>query len=172
MRGRSWPGFWSSLFVIMMRSGRQSSDAYAPVPTSWCNAEAAGESGAIGCMTGSSKCGEPAQARDAGGDRMETKQSRERAGPRRLPVVRLGGVAYFVDLRLREFRTVARPGELIEFIAFDSKEGRRMSSQCAALECMTCGQQVVVRQGRAGQQVACVRCRGHMRNRPAGFLVA
>lgn len=42
-----------------------------------------------------------------------------------LPKIRYQGKAYFVDYRLREFRTVDPP---IEFIPFDSELGREIDA--------------------------------------------
>ncbi len=44
----------------------------------------------------------------------------------RLPIIEYKGKEYFVDMRLREFRSNVRPFEPIEFIPFDSKKGRIM----------------------------------------------
>lgn len=45
---------------------------------------------------------------------------------RALPRIRYGDCEYFVDERLREFRSVSYPPEAIEFVPFDSMKGRRM----------------------------------------------
>lgn len=44
----------------------------------------------------------------------------------RLPIIEYKGKKYFVDARLREFRTNSKPFDPIEFIPFDSKKGRIM----------------------------------------------
>ena len=46
--------------------------------------------------------------------------------PRALPRVRYGNREYFVDERLREFRSVSYPPESIEFVPFDSPKGRKI----------------------------------------------
>ena len=50
---------------------------------------------------------------------MRQTTQREPAGPRWLPIVRSDGDAYFVDNRLRQFRTVTPPLRHIEFIDFE-----------------------------------------------------
>ena len=42
---------------------------------------------------------------------------------RRLPTVKYKGKKYFIDRRLREFRTVDLP---LEFVPFDSELGRKI----------------------------------------------
>jgi len=42
---------------------------------------------------------------------------------RRLPIVKFKGRKYFIDWRLREFRTVKPP---LEFVPFDSDLGREI----------------------------------------------
>jgi hypothetical protein len=44
----------------------------------------------------------------------------------RLPTIKYKGKEYFVDIRLREFRSNAKPFEPIEFVPFDSKEGQKI----------------------------------------------
>ena len=43
--------------------------------------------------------------------------------PRRLPILKYKGKRYFIDWRLREFRTVDPP---LEFVPFDSELGREI----------------------------------------------
>ena len=43
--------------------------------------------------------------------------------PRRLPTVKYKGKKYFIDWRLREFRTADSP---LEFVPFDSELGREI----------------------------------------------
>ena len=43
--------------------------------------------------------------------------------PRRLPTVKYNGKKYFIDWRLREFRTVDSP---LEFVPFESELGREI----------------------------------------------
>jgi len=43
--------------------------------------------------------------------------------PRRLPTIRYNGKEYFIDWRLKEFRSVEAP---LEFIPFDSELGREI----------------------------------------------
>ena len=57
-------------------------------------------------------------------------------GPHSLPVARLNGTAYFVDLRLRQFRETMNPGNYVDF---DSVEGRKMCEQAGVVTCLGCG---------------------------------
>lgn len=45
--------------------------------------------------------------------------------PRRLPTITYRGKEYFIDLRLREFRTVNPP---LEFVPFGSELGRKIDN--------------------------------------------
>jgi len=90
--------------------------------------------------------------------------------PRCLPVVRWAGREYFVDVRLREFRTRARPGEGIRFVAFSSPEGRRMLSAIAITTCQRCGS--VVAGPREQARAACPTCGADTRPPPAREVVA
>ena len=45
--------------------------------------------------------------------------------PRRLPTITYRGKKYFIDWRLREFRTVNPP---LEFVPFDSELGRKIDN--------------------------------------------
>jgi hypothetical protein len=45
--------------------------------------------------------------------------------PRQLPTIKYKGKKYFIDWRLREFRTVGPP---LEIVPFDSKLGREIDS--------------------------------------------
>jgi hypothetical protein len=47
----------------------------------------------------------------------------------KLPTIEYKGKEYFVDMRLREFRSNVRPFQPIEFIPFDSKKGQLMLRQ-------------------------------------------
>lgn len=51
--------------------------------------------------------------------------------PRRLPTVRLDGICWFVDARLRQFREVTNPHH---FVDFDSLVGQRMLAAYSQLE--------------------------------------
>lgn len=44
----------------------------------------------------------------------------------RLPTIKYKGVEYFVDVRLREFRSNVKPFEPIEFVPFESEKGKKM----------------------------------------------
>jgi hypothetical protein len=45
---------------------------------------------------------------------------------RQLPRIIYKGKEYFIDERLNEFRSNAKPFELIEFVPFDSRKGKKI----------------------------------------------
>jgi len=57
-------------------------------------------------------------------------------GPRRLPIVQIDGINWFVDVRLRQFREVKNPHN---FVDFDSEAGERMIAGCLRLEGLPLG---------------------------------
>jgi len=77
--------------------------------------------------------------------------------PKRLPMVRLQNVEYFVDFRLREFRDVSNPSN---YIKFDTENGKRMCMECWRLECSQCGQIAVVPRDIKEHEIACIKCGG------------
>ncbi|MCH7720791.1 MAG: hypothetical protein IH988_07350 [Planctomycetes bacterium] len=84
---------------------------------------------------------------------MRTAIDQDRPG---LRTVHLEGDDYFIDLRLREFRTVTPPIRCIEFIGFASEKGRRMLKQCVMLEWGRCGHLAVLPRDLPGRD--CVEC--------------
>ncbi len=96
---------------------------------------------------------------------MKQMQDQGRSGPRQLPTVQQDGNEYFVDVRLRQFRTVTPPVGPIEFIDFDSPRGRRMLNECVMLECPGCRQAVVVSKYSSERDVECTKC-GHGISQP------
>ena len=50
---------------------------------------------------------------------MDQPSQQGKTGPRRLPILYADGEHYFIDQRLRQFRTVTPPIKTIEFIAFE-----------------------------------------------------
>ena len=87
---------------------------------------------------------------------MKQATDQERSGPRRLPTLRMGSKTYYIDLRLRQFRTAARPHELIDFIEVESRRGRRLLDECVVLECQRCGRPAVV--SRKPDDAECLQC--------------
>lgn len=79
------------------------------------------------------------------------------SGPRWLPRVRLHGVEYFVDERLREFRDVTDPHRAI---GFGSERGRMMLKEFFVVECQECGLEVGIAIDTREHTVECARC-GH-----------
>ena len=75
--------------------------------------------------------------------------------PKRLPMVRLQDVEYFVDFRLRQFREVTNPHNYIDF---DTEKGRQMCMGCWRLECSECGQTAVVPRDIKENEIKCIKC--------------
>ena len=98
----------------------------------------------------------PSRVGKPGGVQMKEEIEYEGSGPRWLPTLHVDGETYYIDLRLRQFRTAAPPHELIEFIEFESKRGRRMLDECVMAECQRCGHPAVV--SREPNDAACLRC--------------
>ena len=63
---------------------------------------------------------------------MTDGKDRERRGTSVLPVVRLNGGAYFIDLGYRQFREVMNPGSYVDF---DSVKGREMCERAGVVTC-------------------------------------
>ena len=76
-------------------------------------------------------------------------------GSRVLPVARLNGSAYFIDLRLRQFRETMNPGSYVDF---DSVKGREMCEQAGVVTCLGCGLSVIVSFAFDGEGLRCMRC--------------
>ncbi len=93
---------------------------------------------------------------------MSTAEAQRWSEPRRLPAIHLDGEGYFVDIRLREFRTKTPPIRCIEFIGFDSEKGRRMLKGCLLFECERCGQATVLSRHSTKSSIECGRCRGRI----------
>ena len=76
-------------------------------------------------------------------------------GPRRLTILKLPAVSYFVDLRLGQFRDVQDPGDCIDF---SSEEGRQLCRQANIVTCGRCGAHVIVSSRLRADELNCVRC--------------
>ena len=70
-------------------------------------------------------------------------------------MVRLDGVDYFVDERLREFREVARPWARTEF---GSAKGRQMLREFVVDECPECGLEIGITATPEKDPDKCRRC--------------
>ncbi len=89
---------------------------------------------------------------------MKRTREQEWSGPRRLPTVDRDGDEYFVDVCLRQFRTVTPPPRHVEFIDFKPGRGRRMLEDYLILECFWCGQTIVVSRRSSEKDVQCMQC--------------
>jgi len=58
-----------------------------------------------------------------------------------LPIVRVNGTGYYVDLEHRLFRDTMNPSRYIDF---DSAAGRHLSRQAGVVTCLRCGASVIV----------------------------
>jgi hypothetical protein len=91
---------------------------------------------------------------------MDQPSQQDRAGPRRLPIVCVGGNEYFVDQRLREFRTVTPPAGPIEFISFESECGRQLLRETVLIPCDLCGEPQLQPRRAIPSDVVCFDCIG------------
>ncbi len=76
-------------------------------------------------------------------------------GPRWLPRVRLHGVEYFVDERLREFRDVT---DFSNAVRFETERGEVMLSEFFVTECPVCALEIGVAREASGDRMECIRC--------------
>ena len=91
---------------------------------------------------------------------MGTENEQEIVGVRRLPTVRFECEKYFIDNRLREFRTVTPPIRPVEFISFDEPRGRRMLLEaCVWLRCSACKHGFAVARRTDEHETWCPECR-------------
>jgi hypothetical protein len=74
---------------------------------------------------------------------------------RRLPVVRLNGIDYFVDVRLSQLRRVDNPHS---FVDFDTDEGRSMYAECLFLTCAACSSPAAVELYGRRRRAVCPTC--------------
>jgi len=74
--------------------------------------------------------------------------------PRRLQIVKIRGVTYFVDVRLQEIRDVTRPWTAIQF---DSEKAEKLLwSQFFLFDCPRCLEPVLLSEKE--EPVICTRC--------------
>ena len=75
-----------------------------------------------------------------------------------LPIVRLNGRDYFVDVRLREFRSPGTRLAPAEFVPFETPKGQAIWEQCLIATCSRCGTERI--EPRHASGVRCHRCGG------------
>ena len=86
---------------------------------------------------------------------MSTNEFAEKS-PRRLQIVKIRGVAYFVDVRLREIRQVVRSGSW-KTIRFESEEAEKLLwSKFFLFDCPRCLEPVLLSDKE--EPVICTRC--------------
>ena len=76
----------------------------------------------------------------------------------RLPMVHVGGQDYFVDFKLREFRSPGDRFRAAEFIRFDGPKGQAIWEQFLIAACSGCG--AIHVEPRYASNVRCRQC-GH-----------
>jgi len=80
--------------------------------------------------------------------------------PKVLPLIRVGEQTFFVDLRLRQFRTDGAP---LAFIDFSCEEGKRMCRIASIASCPRCRMSVIVPGGKGDEEFHCPDCFGVLR---------
>lgn len=86
---------------------------------------------------------------------MNSENEQGRSGPYRLPVLERRGVAYFIDNRLQQFRTVSL--SCMRFIDFQSEAGRTLLQDCTLAACPGCGKLVAFPEDQTEGEATC-RC--------------
>ena len=77
------------------------------------------------------------------------------SGPRWLPRVRLHGVEYFVDERLREFRDVT---DFNNALRFETERGEMMLDEFFVTKCPICALEIGVPMAACEDRIVCIRC--------------
>ena len=91
---------------------------------------------------------------------MGTENGQESVGVRRLPTLRFKGEQYFIDNRLREFRTATPPIRPVEFIGFEEPRGMLMLIEaCVWLRCSACNHRFAVARRSDEHETWCPECR-------------
>lgn len=75
--------------------------------------------------------------------------------PRILPTVQLPDGIYFIDLRLKEFRSAESPWKVV---SFDSNLGRQWCDQANVVTCHSCGIGVIVSGVLRQEELWCCSC--------------
>lgn len=81
---------------------------------------------------------------------------------RQLPILRVDGEEYFIDQRLREFRTVTPPIRAIAFVSFDSERGQRLLTETVPVPCDICGAPQILPKIAIPPDVVCFDCAGRL----------
>ncbi len=85
---------------------------------------------------------------------MEEKRE-ETGGPWVLPIIQDGETQYFADLRLRQFRNVKNPHEVVEF---DSGKGRPMCERAGIVVCKECKMAAIIAPAVDRTELRCMNC--------------
>ena len=78
------------------------------------------------------------------------------AGPWVLPIVVYGGVQYFADLRLRQFRHIDDPHDYVDF---DTEPGQQMCRHTGIVYCQRCKTAFIIPRIVQDEPLFCVLCR-------------
>lgn len=80
-------------------------------------------------------------------------------GPTALPIVRYQDKQYFVDLRLREFRDVSQPWQIVRF---DEPLGQTMCGMVGVQTCKLCLHSVIAPEAKTTDMLRCMYCYGRL----------
>jgi hypothetical protein len=86
--------------------------------------------------------------------RME-KETEDAGSPWVLPVVQHGLTQYFVDLRLRQFKSVENPHEYVDF---NCETGRRMYEESGIVVCRECQMAAIISPAVDRKELRCMNC--------------
>ena len=76
-------------------------------------------------------------------------------GPWVLPIVVYGGVQYFADLRLRQFRNINNPFDSVDF---DTEQGQLMCQHNGVVHCQRCRTAFIIPRIVQDKHIFCVLC--------------
>ncbi len=83
------------------------------------------------------------------------EETEDAGSPLVLPIVQHGTTEYFVDLRLRQFRSVKDPHDYVEF---DNEKGRRMCEKAVIVVCRECQMAAIISPAVDRKELRCMNC--------------
>lgn len=99
---------------------------------------------------------EQADVRSANMEVMRMEKGKEDAGDDQLlPVIQHGPTQYFVDLRLRQFRSVKDPHEYADF---NGETGRSMCEESGIVVCRECQRAAIISPAVDRKELRCMNC--------------
>lgn len=72
-----------------------------------------------------------------------------------MPIVRVGPMQYFTDLRLRQFRDINNPHNYVDF---DSEQGRQMCERTGVVQCPECRMTAIIPTTMDRKELRCMNC--------------